>query len=268
MLRVGSRVRLALLRSENAYRLARRGYLVARYLARRPHERDFAAFATLGAREGTFLDVGANAGQSALSFRLFNKRAPILSIEANPYHDGDLRFVKRIVRGFDYRIVAAGEATGSLTLHVPTYRGVPITGEASLDERAAARSWWMQEHLDEADHERFEIADREVPVRRLDDLALRAAYVKVDVEGYELPVLRGLAETFARDRPVLMIERNGRSGEVVEHMVALGYRAFAFDARAEAFEPYEKQPARNLFFLPGESAGADFPESAGAARGA
>jgi FkbM family methyltransferase len=255
MLRVGSMVRLALLRSENAYRLARRGYLVARYLARRPHERDFAAFAALRARDGAFLDVGANAGQSALSFRLFNKRAPILSIEANPYHDRDLRFVKRFVRGFDYRIVAAGEADGSLTLHVPTYRGIPITGEASVHRATAARSWWMEEHLDEADHDRFEIAEREVPVRRLDDLAPRAAFIKIDVEGYELPVLRGLAGTFARDRPVLMVERNGRTGEVVAHMRALGYRPFAFDARVEAFEPYAAQAARNLFFFPAEPAG-------------
>lgn len=248
-------VRLALLRSENAYRLARRGYLVARYLARRPHERDFAAFAALRARDGAFLDVGANAGQSALSFRLFNKRAPILSIEANPYHDRDLRFVKRFVRGFDYRIVAAGDADGSLTLHVPTYRGIPITGEASVHHATAARSWWMEEHLDEADHDRFAIAEREVPVRRLDDLAPRAAFIKIDVEGYELPVLRGLAGTFARDRPVLMVERNGRTREVVAHMRALGYRPFAFDARVEAFEPYAAQAARNLFFFPAEPAG-------------
>jgi hypothetical protein len=68
-------------------------------------------------------------------------------------------------------------------------------------------------------------------------------------------VLRGLAGTFARDRPVLMVERNGRTGEVVAHMRALGYRPFAFDARVEAFEPYAAQAARNLFFFPAEPAG-------------
>jgi hypothetical protein len=35
-------------------------------------------------------------------------------------------------------------------------------------------------------------------------------------------------------------------------MDALGYRAYAFDPRVEAFEPYEAQAARNLFFFPAE----------------
>jgi FkbM family methyltransferase len=250
--RVRSRLRVALLRSERAYRLSRRVYLLGRYLARRPHEPDFAAFAALGPREGCFLDVGANAGQSALSFRLYDKRAPILSIEANPYHARDLRFVKRILRRFDYRIVAAGEARGSATLHIPTYRGVPITGEASVHRSIAASSWWMDEHLGEADGDGFAVAECEVSVQRLDDLGLRPGFVKIDVEGFELQVLRGLAETFARHRPVLMVEGGGRVAEIVEHLGSLGYGAFAYDAGRGTFEPYAGQPAQNLFFLPPE----------------
>jgi FkbM family methyltransferase len=252
-LRVRSRLRLALLRSERAYRLSRRLYLVGRYLARRPHEPDFAAFAALGPREGCFLDVGANAGQSALSFRLFNRRAPILSIEANPYHARDLRFVKRIVRRFDYRIAAAGEASGSATLHIPTYRGVPITGEASVHRSVASSSWWMDEHLGAADGDGFAVAARDVSVERLDDLGLRPAFVKIDVEGFELPVLRGLAETFARHRPVLMVECGPRIGEIVAYLGDRGYQPFAFDAAERAFHPYEGQPAQNLFFMAGEA---------------
>ena len=42
---------------------------------------------------GVFLDVGANSGQSALSFRMFNKTIPIVSVEANPACEADLRLV-------------------------------------------------------------------------------------------------------------------------------------------------------------------------------
>ena len=248
-LRPASRLRRVLLRSERAYRLSRRGYLLARYVARRPHEPDFAAFAALAGRTGSFLDIGANAGQSALSFRLYDKRTPILSIEANPYHAADLRFVKRIVRGFDYRLVAAGETDGSVTLHVPTYRGIPITGEASVHLDHAARSWWMSEHLGTADHDRFAVSEQRVALRWLDALRLHPASVKIDVEGFELPVLRGLTETFERHRPAVMVERNPRTGDVAAHLEGLGYRAFVFDARAGRFTPYREQAAQNLFFF-------------------
>ena len=49
------------------------------------------------------LDIGANAGQSALSFRAVNK-GPILSIEPNPGHERDLKLVARIIKVFEYRM--------------------------------------------------------------------------------------------------------------------------------------------------------------------
>jgi FkbM family methyltransferase len=249
---MGSRLRHLLLRSERAYRLGRRLYLLARYLARRPHEGDFAAFGQFPNRGKLFLDVGANAGQSALSFRLFNKRAPILSIEANRYHEGDLRFLKRILRNFDFLIVAAGETNGRLTLHVPTLRGVPLTGEASSTRERAESSEWLQEHLGTSSTEGFRVVEQEVEVRRLDDLGLEPGFVKVDVEGAELPVLRGLAETLRRQRPVVLLEWSKAFAAVEEFLADLDYRPFVLDNATGAFEAYRGQPAKNVFCLPSD----------------
>lgn len=249
-----SLLRLALLRSERLYRISRRLYLLARFAARRPHERDFEAFRLFGERQGVFLDVGANAGQSALSFRLFNKRAPILSIEANPYHERDLRFLKRILSRFDYRICAAGDEHGSVTLHIPVYRGVPITGEASVRKQSAETSWWMREHLYSTDAERFRVKEQVVPVQRLDDLAIEPAFVKLDVEGFELPVLHGLAETLERHRPILMVERNSGSGEIEALLSRLDYRPFMYDAASGKLVRYQQQRPQNLFYLPAPDA--------------
>jgi hypothetical protein len=74
-----------------------------------------------------FLDVGASSGTSAMSFRVFNRRNRILSIEPNATLEKELRFLKRIVRGFDYRIAAAGDQRGTITMYVPFYRGVALT---------------------------------------------------------------------------------------------------------------------------------------------
>jgi len=66
-----------------------------------------------------------------------------------------------------------------------------------------------------------------VPVERIDDLRLSSvSLIKVDVEGMELQVLRGAAETIARCRPVLYVEndRQDRSADLIRCIRGFGYR--------------------------------------------
>ncbi len=59
---------------------------------------------------------------SALSFRLYNRHSQIVSIEPNPCHEPDLRFVGLMMRGFRYEMIAAGATDAELDLCVPVYR--------------------------------------------------------------------------------------------------------------------------------------------------
>jgi FkbM family methyltransferase len=238
-----------LLRMPRAYAAARRAWVLARFLARRAHEPDFAVFGWWPERNGLFLDVGANGGLSALSFRVHNRRAPILSIEPNPAHEPDLRRLRRLLRRFDYRMVAAGEHDGTATLHVPLLGATPLTGEASLDREFVADGRSV-DYLPEARGRSVRIAEVEVPVRRLDDLGLEPDYVKVDVQGFELPVLRGLMETLARRRPVLLLEDSAQTPEIRALLAPLGYAPFVY--RGGRLDPYDGRPTVNLFLLPPE----------------
>lgn len=240
-------LKIALTRSPRAYRLARRPYATARYLLRRPHDPDYAAFA-LFEGEGPFLDVGANAGMSALSFRLARRRNAIVSIEPNPFHEGDLRFTGRLVRRFGYRLWAAGEADGRMTLHIPVYRGVPLTTEASLWRDGVTGSTSLRARLGHRmDSPEFEIVAREVPVRRLDGLGLDPSFVKLDVQGAEDVALKGLRETLERARPVLLIESAGE--EVVRRLDGMDYEPLAYDAARHMLVP-GRFGAVNTFFRP------------------
>jgi len=230
-------------RSPRLYVAARRGRALALYALRRPHEPDFAAFALFPERDGLFLDVGANLGSSALSFRLFNKRSPILSIEPNPFHERDLKFVKRLLRNFDYQLFAAGEARGEATLHVPVYKGLALTGEASLLE-PHGRPWWAQQQGVDV----VETRELRVPVRPLDDLGLSPDFVKIDVEGAEEAVLRGLTQTIERAHPVLLLERSDRADAIDTMLRAAGYAAHLYDGKR--LRPFGGERVTNVFYLP------------------
>jgi FkbM family methyltransferase len=252
------RAQLLLLSSPLArlHPLARRAWQLSRFELGRPvtHADDFAGFAEFPDRDGLLLDVGASSGTSAMSFRVFNDRSPILSVEANPILEPELRFLKRRIRRFDYLITAAGDAHGSVTLHVPFYRGVPLTAYSSLlrepltSEGSGLRDWLG----DRVSSPHFHVEERVSPLMPLDDLALDPDFVKVDVEGGELAVVRGLTATLERRHPILLVERSGDI-DAVERLVAdLGYRPYAYRRGERRFVPGAGDGA-NVFFLPAGS---------------
>lgn len=248
-------VKRLLAHSHPAYRWARRLSMFVRYGCGRPHEADFAGFRHFGRRSGLFLDIGANSGESVLSFRLFNATTPILSIEPNRYHEPDLRFLKRWVRRFDYRLWAAGDENGWATLYVPVYRKLPLTGEASFHREQALGNYWMHEQLGGNGGAKEGVRLREVPVevKRLDDLRLKPAFIKMDVQGFEAKVVAGLHDTISASRPVLLIERSGCDAALLARLADLGYTAFLYVPARDAFAPWRDEPAQNLFFIPGHT---------------
>ncbi|MGW0431788.1 FkbM family methyltransferase [Micromonospora sp. NPDC003197] len=74
-----------------------------------------------------------------------------------------------------------------------------------------------------------------VPRVTIDGLGLtQVRFIKLDVEGHELPALRGAAETIQRDGPVLLVEVEERIQPIepiVELLQGWGYRGFVMPER-------------------------------------
>jgi len=101
-------------------------------------------------------------------------------------------------------------------------------------------------------------ADRvPVSVARLDDFDLprRVSFMKLDVEGFEIEVLRGARDTIARDRPVIFGEfsaewlkiRGENLARYLKSLAGLGYRVFAVDeGRSASWRPRDTPSLRRL----------------------
>lgn len=103
----------------------------------------------------------------------------------------------------------------------------------------------------------------EVACYAIDGLPMTSLhFVKIDVEGYELEVLKGAKNTIERFRPILFVENNSdKSPELITHVRQMGYRGFwqigphydpdnYFKNKENIFEGYV--PVANIICFPAE----------------
>ncbi|MFJ5259574.1 FkbM family methyltransferase [Streptomyces sp. NPDC088387] len=116
---------------------------------------------------------------------------------------------------------------------------VRVIQAAAADRPGTARLWLPADDGGQrgvSSLVRRDIHGRAVPVRcvALDDLGLKeVGFVKIDVDGSELAVLRGATALLARDRPSLFVELETRIqpvSPVVTYLRLLGYEGWVLPA--------------------------------------
>ncbi len=160
----------------------------------------------------TAVDVGAWYGP--WTRRMAGRAAHVVTVEPMPY----LAELLSRTMPANVRVVraAASDHTGTATIWTsPEGRGV--RGISSLVRRDGHTT------------------SIEVPLVTVDGLDLSGVgFVKVDVDGHEVPALRGMRETLRRDRPALLVEVEDRIQpvpDIVDLLTGWDYRAWVLPER-------------------------------------
>lgn len=168
-----------------------------------PFDEEFLLGYLVDAPDGSFVDVGANWGR--WSSRMLKLRE-VYAFEPDPRMCTYLRMGSKNPR-FHLEPVALGDSEGSVDLNMTLNPGM----NSILYNRRL--SFWKMK----------------VALKKLDSYGLNGVgIIKIDTEGYEMPVLYGAVETIRRNRPRLVIELHGNWGAEAKKMDAflspLGYR--------------------------------------------
>jgi FkbM family methyltransferase len=166
-------------------------------------EPELARLASYAPRGGTAVDVGAWYGPWTRGLRRIAER--VVAVEPTA------ELARCLAAAYpDVRVVeaVASDHAGTADLFLPS--GGPGVGTSSVEYGIGAP----------------------VTVARvtLDELGLRdVRFVKLDVEGHELPALRGAERTVRRDRPLLLVELEERIQPVepvLDLLAGWGYRPY------------------------------------------
>ncbi|MGJ3232632.1 MAG: FkbM family methyltransferase [Oceanicaulis sp.] len=194
---------------------------------RTPFEADFRFLAHWAPAPGeVFVDIGANRGQSIDAIRLYHPDALIHAFEPNPH------LALALARLFEddpalavYRC-GLGAREETRRLFIPVYRGFVYDGLASFDE-AECRGWLNEETVAGFAPAQLEIMACEAKAFPLDQLALPAGFVKLDVQGFERAVLEGGTQTLKSAYPIVMMENNADADAFLTQDLGWTRAAFA-----------------------------------------
>ena len=176
-----------------------------------------------------FFDVGANYGSHSILFR--SAGVPVIAIEPNTMCFGFCKMVCDL-NGFalpQWEQVAIGDHRGEVDLVYPG-RENWLGSISPAVARTIGKTREMTHHI--------------VPLRPLDDYIGQAIgkrlLIKIDVEGFELEVLRGASRILADVRPRIIFESNDTQSRLPLHELLTSHD---FSVHALPWRRGDRQPA-------------------------
>ena len=230
---------------EEIFRSTAYGYGLSRYLAGKYFykylgESDFEFFKFVNKKQTElFLDVGANDGISALTFRLYNQDYKILSLEPDSKHNDALNNIKKKDKNFEFQNIGLGNKKETKKLYIPECNGVYIGQLASLIKDEAFNN--VPKIISQKNiSSKVKIIEKNIEIKTIDSMNLQPEIIKIEVEGFKSQVLEGGIETIKKKKPFLMIEINEVSVKKVGSiLLELGYLVFTYDKSTKKLNSFD-----------------------------
>lgn len=188
----------------------------------------------------TSLDIGASQGLYTAHLLRFSQRC--VAFEPRPMQAADLALgLDHLKSKVSVESIALSDRAGEVRLRMLAHD----LGRSTIEDSNPLE-----------DEDGSASAEIIVPARRLDDYEFdNIGFIKIDVEGHELAVLKGGERTISRNRPSLLIEiedrhRQNAIHDVVDFLSGLNYTGFfLMDERLHPLSKFDKtlhQDSRNI----------------------
>lgn len=175
----------------------------------------------------TVVDIGASWGPFSYHLaRLVGEAGTVFSFEPHPMNKPVLEKLVKARPNVRFRAAAVSDLAGSADLQVPVFGSRHVTAQSSLAHGFDGQRGVRVEKVS-------------VPTVRLDDEVGggRVDFVKIDVEGHEMSVLRGASVTLRKYLPPMLIEIEQRHldcpiKDVFAEIDDIGYVLYFIDGAA------------------------------------
>jgi len=197
-------------------------------------------------KKNLIIDIGANVGQS-IDFFINNFSKKIYAYEPN------LGLKKILVRKFKKNqnikifFCALSDKNSFKKYYIPSYKGVTLHQSASLEKNEIYST--LKEYLKVRKSD-ISVKLINIKTKTLDSFKLNPFIIKIDCEGHELAVLKGMKKTL-KYKPILFIENSRSNFHLLKKILIkkYKYKAFGYDKNKNEFSTKNLSSRLNVYFI-------------------
>lgn len=230
-----------------------------------PHEKDYYGIALLlkNRINDSIIDVGGNLGISAMGFRKLGFSNKIYIFEPNRFIFNTYiknRLVKKYknIYGFNF---ALGNKNQLKSFYYPYYKDKCIHYFCSFNKK------YIQNSIDITfKKKKLKIINEPIKIKVYDNLQLNCSpkFIKIDVEGFDFEVIKGMKKTIKKYNPIILVEFNKSNFFKIKKILG-DYNAWVYFYEKNEFKIFDKSMVdkdiarttnlnlmsiRNIFFIP------------------
>lgn len=214
-----------------------------------PFDKDFKAIKLFpDIEDALYLDIGGNNGFAVDAILMNRKKCKIYSFEPNPLLSEKTKSYFKDNNRVEAYNFGLGNEEGEFDLFIPVYRGYVFHALASV-KLENAQSWLRNNNLYFYNENNLEIRKFTCIIKKLDSFEFNPFFIKIDVEGYELPVLLGAKKTIQNSKPILLIESVSKDDEITKYLSGFGYKLYRY-SHGQFY--LNEIGGRNSFLIPDE----------------
>lgn len=230
-----------------------------------PHEKDYHGIKHLikNKLNDTIIDIGGNLGISAMGFRKLGFKNKIFLFEPNKYIYNNYikkKLLKNYKNIFGYNF-ALGHKNQTREFFYPYYKDKCIHYFCSFDKSYVTNSINIT-----FKNKKIKIIKDNLKIRSFDKLNIRCnpKLLKIDVEGYDYEVIKGMKNTIRNYKPVILVEFNKNNFYKIKRFLK-NYDPWVYFFEKNKFQRFNNKmidrdiartidtnlmSVRNIFFIP------------------
>ena len=197
-----------------------------------PHEKDYFALKLLFDEDEKrdFLDVGGNIGLSTIGFReLGFKKNSIHIFEPDAFLVNNyINKLKKLYKNIKIYKFGLYSKDCNKKLIKAYFKNHYFHFNNSFDKKYIKNK--IKQNYPKK-FKSFRYKSQKLKLKRYDKLNLKnnICFVKIDVEGLDHEVIKGMKKLLAKSRPVILIEYNFSNFKIIYNLVKINYKCYQFD---------------------------------------